>query len=167
MSQRKFEEFHELQNQCLGLTKEQIELKFLDNYSLESNCLSFKDAFYKCIFQDDLCIGIEYIAKSISIMDLCAYLQDKIEELREENKKLRLKLPSFNIGDKVYILIDKEARTVTSGIIESITIDKDQVIYWYSTNKNSSQWKFTEASIGKTVFHDHAEIVFTNLNKGE
>lgn len=153
--------------ECIGLTEEQIALKFLDKYGPRSHTLYYKDAFYKCIFQDNICMNIEYIEQSTPIMELCFYLQDKIEELREENKKLRLKLPSFNIGDKVYILIDKEARTVTSGIIVSITIDKDQVIYWYSTNKNCGQWKFTEASIGKTVFHDHAEIVFTNLNKGE
>ena len=81
-------------------------------------------------------------------------------DVRELKKKVR-KLPTFFVGDMVFIL--KEDKIVT-GVIASITMDKTGTTYWYDMEKSSSQWKFTDKSIGKTVFatKEAATIVLNN-----
>ena len=153
--------FLEIKEKCIGLTEEQIILQFSD-YSSKTKCFYYKSSIYQCVYQDDLCMDVKYIdiENFISILDLCFSLQEDNDSLREENKILKSKFLSFNIGDKVYILEDKENKIVKSGTITSIIIEKDQIVYWYDKSDGLGQWKFTETSIGKNVFHHPSEIIF-------
>lgn len=78
--------------------------------------------------------------------------------------KERELLPFF-IGDNAFVVKNGIVSNVT---ISSITIDKKNTTYWYDMKEYFGQWKFTNESIGKTVFFTEKEAKMSlNTKKGE
>lgn len=145
------------ENDCIGLTREQLSLKYKENYFPKIDRLCDDQYIYQVNIEDGLCIGLSQIViKPRDILAIFQKLMRDNDNLWEKNRELQEECKKGYVGVPVFVIIDKN--TIKSMEITAIE-KKDGHIVYTSKNELDETLEFKESDLRNTVFFSAEEAI--------